>query len=69
MIATQASPQATTEPIFSEEIAIGCDVSKIFYGDFLAVRDSQVSVPKGTIVGLSDPPAAARAPYCAASTA
>src|SRR5271154_702624 len=55
MIATQASPQATTEPIFSEEIAIGCDVSKIFYGDFLAVRDSQVSAPKGTIVGLIGP--------------
>src|SRR5271154_6351138 len=55
MIATQASPQATTEPKFSEEIAIGCDVSKIFYGDFLAVRDSQVSAPKGTIVGLIGP--------------
>jgi len=26
------------------EIAIECDVSKIFYGDFLAVRDSHVSV-------------------------
>jgi phosphate transport system ATP-binding protein len=55
MIATQAAPPATAEPKFSAEIAIGCDVSKIFYGDFLAVRDSQVSVPKGTIVGLIEP--------------
>src|SRR6516165_5009756 len=37
------------------EIAIDCDFSKIFYGDFLAVRDSRVAVPKGTITGFIGP--------------
>jgi phosphate transport system ATP-binding protein len=37
------------------EIAIECNVSKIYYGDFLAVRDSRLSVPKGTITGFIGP--------------
>jgi len=37
------------------EIAIECDVSKIYYGDFLAVRDSRLSVAKGTITGFIGP--------------
>ena len=42
---------------------------KIFYGKFLAVRDSNVPIEKGKITVSSDPPAAARARCCAASTA
>jgi phosphate transport system ATP-binding protein len=38
-----------------QEIAIECDVSKIYYGDFLAVRDSRLSVQKGTITGFIGP--------------
>jgi len=46
-VATSVAPQS--------EIAIDCDFSKIFYGDFLAVRDSRVAVPKGTITGFIGP--------------
>ena len=38
-----------------QEIAIECDVSKIYYGEFMAVRDSRLSVPKGTITGFIGP--------------
>jgi len=49
---TVRAPAPTSLPL---EIAIECDVSKIFYGDFLAVRDSRLSVPKGTITGFIGP--------------
>jgi phosphate transport system ATP-binding protein len=53
VLATQTSvTRAATAPT---EIAIDCDLSKVFYGDFLAVRDSRVSVPKGTITGFIGP--------------
>jgi phosphate transport system ATP-binding protein len=56
MLATQTTTVRAPAPAsMSQEIAIECNVSKIFYGDFLAVRDSHVSVPKGTIVGLIGP--------------
>ena len=31
----------------ASDIAINCDVKKIYYGSFLAVRDSQVPIHKG----------------------
>ncbi len=56
MLATQTSVSRSAPPApMPSEIAIECDVSKIFYGDFLAVRDSRVSVPKGTITGFIGP--------------
>jgi len=57
MIATQSTAVRATAPapLPPQEIAIECNVSQIFYGDFLAVRDSQISVPKGSIVGLIGP--------------
>ena len=56
MLATQTSATAAAPPApLQSEIAINCDVSKIFYGDFLAVRDSRVSVHKGTITGFIGP--------------
>ncbi len=56
MLATQTSVSRAAPPVpMPSEIAIECDVSKIFYGDFLAVRDSRVSVPKGTITGFIGP--------------
>jgi phosphate transport system ATP-binding protein len=56
MMATQSSRAQVIAPVpMPQETAIECDVSKIFYGDFLAVRDSRVAVPKGTIVGLIGP--------------
>jgi phosphate transport system ATP-binding protein len=36
-------------------LAIDCKVDKIFYGDFLAVRDSHVPIAKGKIVGFIGP--------------
>ena len=36
-------------------LAIDCKVDKIFYGEFLAVRDSRVPIEKGKIVGFIGP--------------
>ena len=56
MLATQTCATRATAPAPTpHEVAIECDVSKIFYGDFLAVRDSRVSVPKGSITGFIGP--------------
>ena len=56
MLAAQTSVSRAAPPApMPSEIAIECDVSKIFYGDFLAVRDSHVSVQKGTITGFIGP--------------
>ena len=56
MLATQTSvTQATAPALTPPEIAIDCDLSKVFYGDFLAVRDSRISVPKETITGFIGP--------------
>ena len=56
MLATQTNVARATAPAPKPtEIAIDCDVSKIFYGNFLAVRDSRVAVPKGTITGFIGP--------------
>jgi len=56
VLATQTSvTQATAPALTPPEIAIDCDLSKVFYGDFLAVRDSRISVPKETITGFIGP--------------
>ncbi|WP_026606493.1 phosphate ABC transporter ATP-binding protein PstB [Methylocapsa acidiphila] len=39
----------------ASEAAINCRVSKIFYGKFLAVRDSDVLIEKGKITGFIGP--------------
>ena len=36
-------------------IAIDCKLDKVFYGDFLAVRDSHVPIEKGKITGFIGP--------------
>ena len=36
-------------------IAIDCKLNKVFYGDFLAVRDSHVPIEKGKITGFIGP--------------
>src|SRR5262245_49467469 len=48
---TQAAARAATAPA----LAIDCNIDKIFYGDFLAVRDSHVPIEKGKIVGFIGP--------------
>ena len=37
------------------DIVIDCKLDQVFYGNFLAVRDSQVEVPKGKITGFIGP--------------
>ena len=44
---------ATAQP--SSELAIDCNVAKIFYGTFLAVRDSHVPIQSGNITGFIGP--------------
>jgi len=39
----------------SSELAIDCNVAKIFYGTFLAVRDSRVPIQSGNITGFIGP--------------
>ena len=39
----------------SGELAINCNVKKIMYGSFLAVRDSHVPIQKGKITGFIGP--------------
>jgi phosphate transport system ATP-binding protein len=45
------------------------DIQKIYYGDFLAVRDSQIGVEKGKITGFIGPSGCGKSTCCAASTA
>src|SRR6516165_7079496 len=39
----------------SGDLAINCNVSKIYYGSFLAVRDARVPIHKGKITGFIGP--------------
>jgi phosphate transport system ATP-binding protein len=39
----------------SGDLAINCNVSKIYYGSFLAVRDARVPINKGKITGFIGP--------------
>src|SRR5215510_2671640 len=46
----QVAPQ-----LAPSEIVIDCKLDKIYYGDFLAVRDSHVPIEKGKITGFIGP--------------
>ncbi|HIQ37749.1 MAG TPA: phosphate ABC transporter ATP-binding protein [Desulfocapsa sulfexigens] len=46
------SVQAATT---SDDVVIDCNINKIFYGDFLAVRDSDVPIYKNQITGFIGP--------------
>ena len=50
---TTMSPAATFTP--EGEVVMDCKLSKIFYGDFLAVRDSDLPIEKGKITGFIGP--------------
>lgn len=54
--ATEPAAAPTVTPAAApQDIAIDCAVSKIFYGSFLAVRDSHVPIYKGRITGFIGP--------------
>jgi len=51
-----AEPVFVAEPFTPEgEVVLDCNVQKIFYGDFLAVRDSVVPVEKNKITAFIGP--------------
>ncbi len=50
-----AAEHPAARPASAADLAIDCVVQKIFYGDFLAVRDSTVPVQKGKITGFIGP--------------
>lgn len=53
-----AEAMPTTDAAYYEAdspVVIDCDVQKVFYGDFLAVRDSRVPIEKGKITGFIGP--------------
>jgi len=49
-----AKPKARAVVAANDNV-IECDVKKIYYGDFLAVRDSKLSIEKGKITGFIGP--------------
>jgi len=49
-----AKPKARAV-VAANDSVIECDVKKIYYGDFLAVRDSKLSIEKGKITGFIGP--------------
>ncbi len=49
-------PGETAVPdIDHEKVAIQCKIEELFYGDFLAVRNSHVNIKKNTITGFIGP--------------
>ena len=49
------APHARTASIAAGNNVIECDLKKIYYGDFLAVRDSKLSIERGKITGFIGP--------------
>ena len=47
--------RAYSERPMEENIVIDCRLDKLYYGDFLAVRDSRVAIEKGKITGFIGP--------------
>jgi phosphate transport system ATP-binding protein len=55
---TEAQPMASTPVTLNvpaSEIAIDCVVEELYYGSFLAVRDSRIGIEKGKITGFIGP--------------
>jgi phosphate transport system ATP-binding protein len=50
-----ASHGRSTEPADDHDHVIDCRLDQVFYGDFLAVRDSHVGIQKGKITGFIGP--------------
>ncbi len=62
--APKAAPFETQAPVVMD-----CKLDKIFYGNFMAVRDSHVPIEKNKITGFIGPSGCGKVPSCAASTA
>lgn len=59
-----AAPFVTQSPVVMD-----CKLDRIFYGNFMAVRDSHVPIEKNKITGFIGPSGCGKVRYCAASTA
>ncbi len=46
---------AAHKPIPADRVAIDCNLEKVFYGDFLAVRDSTLPLEKNKVTGFIGP--------------
>jgi len=53
-IAETAAVEAAPTTTFGNTV-MDCQVQKIFYGDFLAVRDSHLPIEKNKIIGFIGP--------------
>jgi phosphate transport system ATP-binding protein len=53
--ATMKTPTQANGQNGANGVVIDCKLDKVFYGDFLAVRDSHVEVQKGKITGFIGP--------------
>ncbi|HRK95287.1 MAG TPA: phosphate ABC transporter ATP-binding protein PstB [Rhodospirillales bacterium] len=55
-LAQQIAPQtAASWHVAQDRVAIDCNLEKVYYGSFLAVRDSRLPVEKGKITGFIGP--------------
>jgi phosphate transport system ATP-binding protein len=56
-MSTAAETVSSSAAAFSPQgpMVIDCNLTKVFYGDFLAVRDSKVPIEKGKITGFIGP--------------
>ncbi len=55
-LAQQIAPQsAASWHVPKDQVAIDCNLEKVYYGSFLAVRDSLLPVEKGKITGFIGP--------------
>ncbi|MFC0220665.1 phosphate transport system ATP-binding protein [Pseudochelatococcus lubricantis] len=54
-LSTPSAAAATTAGANAPQYAISAAIDKIYYGDFLAVRDSVIGVEKGKITGFIGP--------------
>jgi len=52
---TNAAVVERSAPSYASKAAIDCCVDKIYYGKFLAVRDSNIAIEKGKITGFIGP--------------
>jgi phosphate transport system ATP-binding protein len=50
-----APPSAAFWDVPKDRVAIDCNLEKVYYGSFLAVRDSRLPVEKGKITGFIGP--------------
>ena len=52
---TMPSGESTEPEVDHTRIAIQCKIEELFYGDFLAVRDSHINIQKHNITGFIGP--------------